>query len=29
MGKYPSRRPKTAEQALGWLKAAKQTFVYD
>lgn len=29
MGKYPSRRPKTAEQALGWLNAAKATFVYD
>lgn len=28
MGKYPSRRPKTAEQALGWLNAAKTTFVY-
>ena len=28
MGKYPSRRPKTAEQALGWLNAAKSTFVY-
>ncbi len=28
MGKYPSRRPKTAEQALRWLNAAKQTFVY-
>ena len=28
MGKYPSRRPKSAEQALGWLNAAKQTFVY-
>lgn len=28
MGKYPSRRPKTAEQALGWLDAAKSTFVY-
>lgn len=27
MGKYPSRRPKTAEQALGWLRAAKSTFV--
>lgn len=26
MGKYPSRRPKDAEQALGWLTAAKQTF---
>lgn len=29
MGKYPSRRPKTAEQALGWLNAAKSTFIYD
>lgn len=29
MGKYPSRRPKTAEQALGWLEAAKRTFVYE
>ena len=29
MGKYPSRRPKTAEQALGWLEAAKMTFVYE
>lgn len=29
MGKYPSRRPKTAEQALGWLEAAKKTFVYE
>lgn len=29
MGKYPSRRPKTAEQALGWLEAAKSTFVYE
>lgn len=28
MGKYPSRRPKTAEQALEWLEAAKITFVY-
>lgn len=28
MGKYPSRRPKSAEQALGWLNAAKSTFVY-
>ena len=28
MGKYQSRRPKTAEQALGWLNAAKSTFVY-
>lgn len=26
MGKYPSRRPKDADQALGWLNAAKQTF---
>lgn len=29
MGKYPSRRPKTAEQALGWLNAAKSTFIYE
>ena len=29
MGKYPSRRPKTAEQALGWLNAAKPTFIYN
>lgn len=29
MGKYPSRRPKTAEQALAWLNVAKQTFVYE
>lgn len=28
MGKYPSRRPKTAEQALGWLNAARPTFIY-
>ena len=28
MGKYPSRRPKTAEQALGWLNASKSTFIY-
>lgn len=28
MGKYPSRRPKDAEQALDWLEAAKQTFLY-
>ena len=28
MGKYPSRRPKTADQALEWLEAAKMTFVY-
>jgi len=26
MGKYPSRRPKDAEQALKWLSAAKSTF---
>jgi len=26
MGKYPSRRPKNAEQALNWLDAAKSTF---
>ena len=29
MGKYPSRRPKSAEQALGWLNAAKPTFIYN
>lgn len=28
MGKYPSRRPKDASQALDWLKAAKPTFQY-
>mgnify|MGYP002508123958 FL=1 len=28
MGKYPSRRPRTAEQAIGWLVAAKSTFIY-
>ena len=28
MGKYPSRRPRTAEQAIGWLEAAKPTFIY-
>lgn len=28
MSKYPSRRPKSAEQAIGWLRAAKSTFVY-
>ncbi len=28
MGKYPSRRPKTAAQALNWLIAAKPTFIY-
>jgi serine/threonine-protein kinase len=27
MGKYPSRRPKDAEQALNWLIAAKSTFM--
>lgn len=27
MGKYPSRRPKNAGQALDWLNAAKQTLV--
>jgi serine/threonine-protein kinase len=27
MGKYPSRRPKDAEQALNWLTAAKSTFI--
>lgn len=29
MGKYPSRRPRTAKQAIGWLKVAKNTFVYE
>lgn len=29
MGKFPSRRPKNANQALDWLNAAKATFVYD
>jgi serine/threonine-protein kinase len=29
MGKYPSRRPKNAEQAIGWLNAAKNTFQYE
>jgi len=28
MGKYPSRRPKNAEQALGWLTATKKTLIY-
>lgn len=28
MGKYPSRRPKNAQQALGWLNAAKSTFIF-
>ncbi len=28
MGKYPSRRPKNARQALDWLNAAKPTFEY-
>jgi serine/threonine-protein kinase len=28
MGKYPSRRPKDATQALDWLNAAKLTFQY-
>lgn len=28
MGKYPSRRPKTAKQALEWLKVAKLTFIF-
>jgi len=28
MGKFPSRRPNSAEQALGWLNAAKSTFQY-
>lgn len=27
MGKYPSRRPRTAKQAIDWLKVAKKTFV--
>lgn len=29
MGKYPSRRPKGAVQAIGWLNAAKSTFQYE
>mgnify|MGYP000414589050 FL=1 len=29
MGKYPSRRPRTAKQAMDWLKVAKKTFVYE
>lgn len=29
MGKFPSRRPKNASQALDWLNAAKATFVFD
>ena len=29
MGKYPSRRPRTARQAIDWLKVAKKTFVYE
>ena len=29
MGKYPSRRPRTAKQAMEWLKVAKNTFVYE
>lgn len=29
MGKFPSRRPKNASQALNWLNAAKATFVFD
>ena len=29
MGKYPSRRPSTAKQAIDWLKVAKKTFVYE
>ncbi len=29
MGKFPSRRPNSAEEALGWLEAAKETFVYE
>jgi len=28
MGKFPSRRPSSAEQALNWLNAAKSTFQY-
>jgi serine/threonine-protein kinase len=28
MGKYPSRRPTNATQALSWLNAAKSTFLY-
>lgn len=29
MGKYPSRRPKNATQALDWLTAAKATFIFE
>ena len=29
MGKYPSRRPRTAKQAIDWLNVAKKTFVYE
>jgi serine/threonine-protein kinase len=29
MGKFPSRRPKDATQALDWLNAAKSTFQYE
>ena len=29
MGKYPSRRPRTAKKAIDWLKVAKKTFVYE
>lgn len=29
MGKYSSRRPRTAKQAIDWLKVAKKTFVYE
>ena len=29
MGKYPSRRPRTAKQSIDWLKVAKKTFVYE
>lgn len=29
MGKYPSRRLRTAKQAIDWLKVAKKTFVYE
>ena len=29
MGKYPSRRPRTAKQAIDWIKVDKKTFVYE
>jgi len=29
MGKFPSRRPKDANQALNWLSAAKSTLQYE